>query len=185
MDEDRQLVRRLQCGDREALRRIYEKYKDDLLTIAACMLADRGLAEDCLHDVIVTFAGRVRELRLHGSLRSYLVTCVANRSRDRLRRQARLEPADPTDDPVVIEAVPDRAMGPLAESIHREEVDHLYRAIATLPVEQRTVITLHLHGAMTFREIAGQEVVSCDTVRSRYRYGLEKLRMLLDAGVMP
>ena len=42
MAEDRRLVERLRQGDRDALRRIYEKYKDDLLTIAGCMLADRA-----------------------------------------------------------------------------------------------------------------------------------------------
>ena len=35
MGEDRELVERLRKRDRDALRRIYEKYKHDLLTIAA------------------------------------------------------------------------------------------------------------------------------------------------------
>ena len=61
MAEDRELVERLCHGDRDALRRIYEKYKDDLLTIASCMLADRADAEDCLHDVFVSLvAGSAR-----------------------------------------------------------------------------------------------------------------------------
>ena len=56
-------------------------------------------------------------------------------------------------------------------------------AIAVLPVEQRTVITLRLHGEMTFDEIARREGASGNTIRSRYRYGLEKLRTLLGVGV--
>lgn len=40
--DDRELVARLRQGDRDALRQIYMKYKDDLLTIATCMLADRA-----------------------------------------------------------------------------------------------------------------------------------------------
>ena len=185
MEEDRQLVRRMQSGDRDALCRIYEKHKDDLLTIAACMLADRSAAEDCLHDVFVTFAGKAAAMRLYGSLRSYLITCVANRARDLLRKRVHPVTAYGQTDPAVIEAVPADTGEPMAEFERRDEVDLMYRAVATLPPEQRTVITLHLHGEMTFREIAEQEGVSGDTVRSRYRYGLEKLRMLLGTGVTP
>ena len=49
MNEDRELVVRLREGDGGALRRIYDEYKDDLLTIASCMLSNRADAEDCLH----------------------------------------------------------------------------------------------------------------------------------------
>ena len=38
MLEDAQLVWRFNRGDREALRRIYEKYKDDLLTLSTALL---------------------------------------------------------------------------------------------------------------------------------------------------
>lgn len=55
----------------------------------------------------------------------------------------------------------------------------MFRALAELPVEQREVITLHLHAEMTFREIALQLGHSINTVQSRYRYGIEKLRTLL------
>jgi len=51
--------------------------------------------------------------------------------------------------------------------------------MAELPVEQREVITLHLHAGLTFREIALQLGLSINTVQSRYRYGIEKLRTLL------
>ena len=67
--------------------------------------------------------------------------------------------------------------------IEREEAHRLYRAIVALPAEQRTVITLRLHGEMTFEEIAQQRGVSNNTIRSRYRYGLDKLRSSLDVGV--
>jgi hypothetical protein len=40
MTEDRHLLKRLRCGDSDALRAIYEKYKDDLLTVAVSLWAD-------------------------------------------------------------------------------------------------------------------------------------------------
>ena len=64
-----------------------------------------------------------------------------------------------------------------------EADDRLYQAIADLPAEQREVITLRLHGELTFEKIAQQKGVSNNTIRSRYRYGLQKLRSSLGVGV--
>lgn len=182
MSEDRELVDRLRQGDRDALERIYEKYKNDLLTIAGCMLADRVDAEDCLHDVFVSLVRDSVRVRPDGKLKGYLVTSVANRSRDRLRRRKRRDQAGETAGRIGAE-IAQEAVDPATPMIEREETHRLYRAIAALPVEQRSVITLRLHGEMTFDEIARQEGVSNNTIRSRYRYGLEKLRSLLGVGV--
>ena len=76
MLEDRHLIRRLRRGDQAALRLIYEKYKDHMLTIAHNLLLDRALAEDCLHDVFVDLAVRAAEFRLRSSLKGYLVLSV-------------------------------------------------------------------------------------------------------------
>jgi RNA polymerase sigma-70 factor (ECF subfamily) len=64
-------------------------------------------------------------------------------------------------------------------AIFGEEARHLHHAIAQLSHEQREVIMLHLRGGMKFREIAGLQGISINTAKSRYRYGLEKLRTLL------
>ena len=60
-----------------------------------------------------------------------------------------------------------------------EELKRLNKAIAQLPYEQREVVILHLRGEMTFKKIAAIQDESINTVQSRYRYGIEKLRTLL------
>lgn len=184
MAEDWELVERLRRGDREALRRIYLKFKDDLVTMACCMLVDRSDAEDCLHDLFVTLAANATRLRPGGNLKGYLVTAMANRCRDRLRKRKRVQQTAGVGDRAVgdeLAATPD----PIAKIIEREETSQLYHAITKLPPEQRFVITLRLHGELTFEQIAEQMGVSNNTVRSRYRYGLDKLRSFLDVGVEP
>jgi len=52
-------------------------------------------------------------------------------------------------------------------------------ALENLPLEQREVIVLHLQGDMKFRQIAAMLDIPINTVQSRYRYGMEKLRQLL------
>ncbi len=53
------------------------------------------------------------------------------------------------------------------------------RHLATLPPEQREVIVLKIWHQSTFEEIGGLLALSPNTVASRYRYGLQKLRACL------
>jgi RNA polymerase sigma-70 factor (ECF subfamily) len=57
----------------------------------------------------------------------------------------------------------------------------LSSALAGLPDEQREVIVLHIHGQMRFRIIAKSLGISVNTVKGRYRYGIRKLRSILNS----
>lgn len=165
---------RLRAGDKDALRRIYVKYIDDLLRVAASLLHNTQSAEDCLHDVFVDFAGNVNGSTIHSSLRHYLISCVANRARDQLRRQARQSKwqADKL-------YLAPNSISPAKQLIVAEESARVFEALAELPYEQREVFVLHVQGHMKFRDIAGLFEVSINTVQSRYRYAIEKLRAIL------
>ncbi len=171
---DRRLVHRVRRGDTDALHQVYHRYRDDLLTVAMSLLNDRYAAEDCVHDVFVHFAAAPADLRATKSLRGYLVRCVANRAKNQLKRQ-QLPPVPPGD----TQDCPDDCDCPTQRLIVSEESTRVFEALAQLPAEQREVITLHIHGQLTFREIAAQLDLSINTVQSRYRYGVEKLRTLL------
>ena len=60
----------------------------------------------------------------------------------------------------------------------------LRHVIAQIPKEQREVIGLYMQGEMSLREIARIQDASVSTVRGRYRYGLSKLRSLLNSEVI-
>jgi RNA polymerase sigma-70 factor (ECF subfamily) len=55
----------------------------------------------------------------------------------------------------------------------------LEQAIRDLPPEQREVLHLKAFEGLTFQEVARITAESIDTVGSRYRYALEKLRAVL------
>jgi RNA polymerase sigma-70 factor (ECF subfamily) len=179
MLEDRRLLWRLQRGDQDALREIYEKHESDLLTLAANLLHDPATAEDVVQDVFVTFVRAAPRLRLRRSLGGYLATAVANRVRDRFRQQARERLVPPTD---VGRAAAD-ADEPVRMVMRTEAKQRLRRAVAALPYEQREVIMLRIHADMKFREIAEVQKVSIKTALSRYRYGLDKLHEMLNGEV--
>ena len=178
MIDEKILVWRFNRGSKDALRRIYEKYKDDLLGLAVSLLRDRSLAEDVVHDVFVSFAAAAGTFHLSGTLKGYLSTCVANRARDRNR--LRLGRDGGLD---VAEAADSSSAGPMEYAVGCEEAGRLRDLLARLPYEQREVIVLHLHHEMRFRQIAEALGVSINTVQSRYRYGLDKLRSILNRGV--
>ena len=85
MLEDRILIWKFKCGSREALCRIYEKYKIDMLKLATVLLNDVSDAEDTVHDVFVSLLESSEKIKLNGNFKSYLSTCVANRARNKNR----------------------------------------------------------------------------------------------------
>jgi len=178
--EDTLLILAFRGGSTEALCWIYEKYEQAMLSVAAGLLGDVGAAEDVVHDVFVALAQAPEKLRLTGSLRSYLTTCVANLARDRLRARQRtakhLERQRPSAD---------EATAPLPGILHDEQVRQLTEALRQLPYEQREVVVLHLRGGLPFRAIAKSQNVSINTAQSRYRYGIDKLRAMLNGEVAP
>jgi RNA polymerase sigma factor (sigma-70 family) len=178
MIEDELLKWKFKCGSREALSRIYEKYLNNLLTLAMALLNDAGAAEDIVHDVFVSFAKSAENFKLRGSLKSYLATCVINRARDRIRTNQRQSTRSDK-----IDLISSEANGPDQSVISSEESQRLNYAIAQLPGLQREAIILRLKGQMKFKEIARLQGVSVSTIQGRYRYGLNKLRSLLDGEV--
>lgn len=173
--EDRLLIWRFKRGSRNALQRIYEKYVIYLVTLAAALLNDASTAEDIAHDVFVSFAQSAERLRLEGSLKAYLATCVVNRIRDRARAGKRQSSA--LDEAL---SVCSTANGPELSAVCSEQLQQLSLALAKLPYEQKEVVMLHLYGGMMFKQIAKSQHVSINTVQSRYRYALDKLRSSLN-----
>ena len=174
MSEDRSLVRQLNRGSKPALRRVYEKYRVDLYTMAVSLVQDSHLAEDCLQDVFVRLAQAAGRIAVRSNLKCYLASAVVNRARDHLRRRSRQ-----LDCPVEELELEGVVAGPDRDLIRSEQASVVFGAIATLPLEQREVFVLRAQGALSFRQIARQQEVSVRTAHSRYRYAVNKLRQLL------
>jgi RNA polymerase sigma-70 factor (ECF subfamily) len=179
MLEDRLLLWRFKSGSRDAFRLIYEKYAADLLTLAANLLGDGSAAEDIVQDVFISFVKSVEQFRLRGSLKSYLATCVANKARDYIRKKKRQRTVAVSE----AEQITSDVKGPVQLVIRTEELQRLKLALTELPYQQREAIVLRLHGGMRFRQIAKLQGVCVKTALSRYRYGLDKLRSMLNGEV--
>lgn len=174
--EDKLLIWKLRRGSREALRRMYDKYHADLLKIAVVMTGGMNTAEDIVQEVFTKFAGRADRLSLSGSLRNYLITSTVNTVRNFRRKQRRhkTQNLDETDH------LPCEQRRPDQWAIMSEQLERLSAAMTSLPYEQREVITLRMEADMTLRKIAELQGTSVSTAQARYRYGIERLRSLLN-----
>ena len=178
MLEDKLLVIKCRRGSKDAMCRIYLKYKDYLLTLAKGLLGEQAEAEDVVHDAFVTFARLAKDFQLTGSLRGYLATCVSNLARDKIRAMKRQIETPDAADPTM-----SSSDNPEKHTAEKEELMRLKQAMRQIPYEQREAVILHLKGGMKFREIAQLQGVSLSTTHGRYRYGMDKLRSLLNGEV--
>ncbi|UCF14743.1 MAG: sigma-70 family RNA polymerase sigma factor, partial [Phycisphaerales bacterium] len=153
-----------------------EKYRDDLLRLAIALLDDVNLAEDVVNDSFVTFTKSLGNLSLRGNLKSFLTTCIVNHSRNayRLRQGKKTVGLDQAGQ------VQADSKGPEQSAIFNEQYRQLCIAMTEIPYEQRETVILHLQNGATFRQIARLQNISVNTAKSRYRYGLDKLRTHLN-----
>jgi RNA polymerase sigma-70 factor (ECF subfamily) len=108
------------------------------------------------------------------------MTCVANRARDVMRRRQRF---------VAYAAAQDQSdlceQSPYDEVLCTEQSRQVNQALAQLPLEQREAVILHIKAGLSFKEIADLQQMPWRTVQGRYRYGLDKLRSILDHEMRP
>ncbi|NQV33742.1 MAG: sigma-70 family RNA polymerase sigma factor [Phycisphaeraceae bacterium] len=176
MLEDKWLISLARRGECDAWERIYLKYRHDCLALAVALLGRQDQAEDMVHEVFAVLVRLGSDWHCRTNLKGYLLTAVANRVRSLKRSQARKPVPNVTEG---------ETCSPVTLVAGKEQVQRIDRALRQLPLEQQDVIVLHCQGGMTFKAIAKNSELSIHTVRSRYRYGLERLRSLLDGEVTP
>lgn len=155
------------AGDAQALvGRLYDTHGASLYRYAVMLLADRAAAEDAVQQVFASLTRHGNAAALDNE-EHYLRRAVRNECYSLLRRRKK--------DLLVHSAAP--LLEPVAgREVSIEERLTLDRAIRTLPIEQREVLHLRAFEGMTFQEIAEAAGESINTIASRYRYAIDKLR---------
>lgn len=181
--DDAVLAERIRSGDREALGELYDRYASVALATAVRVVADRALAEDVVHDAFVAAWQKIGQFdQRRGALRSWLLTIVRNRARDRVRaRRLTIEVRGADERSPLRTSANPTWDGVLAARSATE----LRAALDTLPAEQRHAVELVYFRGYTYREIADLTGVPSGTASGRLRLALGKLREALrmtDAG---
>jgi RNA polymerase sigma-70 factor, ECF subfamily len=162
------LVAALASGQPEAYAALYDRLGPALLRVARTMLHDSAEAEDAVQDVFVEIVRHRARLVNVRDLEAYVFAMLRHAVWRRLQRRR-------------TEQHHLRQMTPAAEAKQGGcPPGDLEEALRLLPPEQREVIALKVDGGLTFAAIAEVLGVSPNTVASRYRYALEKLRRVLE-----
>jgi RNA polymerase sigma-70 factor (ECF subfamily) len=148
----------------EDLAALYEEWGMRLLAYMITLTRNRAAAEDALQNLFVKLATSRAVMR---DPAVYLF-CAARNEAFRARKSRHERPLEPSD-----YLVPAPGMNPTIDP------QRLAKAISALPPEQSETILLHAVEGLPFRAVA--EIVGApqDTVASRYRYALAKLKEIL------
>jgi RNA polymerase sigma-70 factor, ECF subfamily len=150
---------------------LYRRYGAALLLFASAISGDRGRAQDALQQVFLK-AIENKSLSRAKNKKAYLFACVRNAVLNDARLQNRSVSLDTES----------AWFSPPERDYAGEQ--NLRHALGNLPEDQREVIVMHVWGELTFSEIGELLNISSNTVASRYRYALAKLRDLMCAREM-
>ena len=153
-------------------------YQDRLVRYAFRRLGDLQDAEDVAQEVFVKAFVQRSELNAVYCVTAYLYRMTSNLCTDRGRRR-RLNVTSIYD--VNPELMPNRDISASQQAIAKQELKRAEDLLARIPDEQAEVVRLSVLDELSAKEIAEMLGSSIATVKSRLRYGLDKLRRVVSA----
>jgi RNA polymerase sigma-70 factor (ECF subfamily) len=185
---DEALMLRYQRGDRSSFSELVRRHKSPLYNFVLRHLRSASAAEDITQETFLRVVQRAADFKHEARFSTWLYTIARNLSIDhgrkmKHRRHASLDAATSTDGAarplleVVADARPEGDVGRAAEwSDMRRSI---VMAVDALPDDQREVFLLREVADLPFKEIAEVTGIAENTVKSRMRYALERLRAAL------
>lgn len=153
---------------------LYDRHAAALFAFLLTLTRDESDSRDAFQDIFIRLARRPEILKNVRSERDFLLRLAHNLAIDLMRRRSSRNRAH--------EALGREATAPFADSPDPDQSAYrhqLAEALGELPEEQRAVVHLKLWEGMTFEAIAALLEIPLNTAASRYRYGIDKLRVRL------
>ena len=180
-EEEREWMHRMQNGDRDALRKLYNVYKNLLFGLILSILKNREEAEDCLQEVFTQAWEKADKFdAARGNVYSFLVTMARNKAIDRTRSRA-FKDAHKED-----HIINDFTLTPESDENNphenlelRERANKLKAALKRLSDKERQVLYVAYYNGLSQSEIAEKMEIPLGTVKYRMRQGMLKLKEML------
>lgn len=166
---DRELIRKVHSGDKEALRSIIDNYYDEIYRFCLYLTGHETDSYDITQEVFLKFI-RYADSYQNRNLKGYLLIIARNLCFDYFRRKK---------EDVGIEEIAEIK----SEERQTEDVENrlvLKEALRKIPAEQREVIILRIYEELKFMDIAKMLGCNISTVKSRYRLGIERLKKVME-----
>lgn len=162
-----------QTTEREQLTRLaqlMQTERDHLFRYACYRLGAAAEAEDTLQDLYIKLSKHPSRLAEIDDLQGYVYRSLSNSCISRLRSRRKFTSTDALDS---------LSSDDLAPKDFEQEFRLIERLMALLPDDQSEVIRLRIYGGRQFSEIAAICDIPLTTAKSRFRYGIDKLREAL------
>ncbi|MBQ8457485.1 MAG: sigma-70 family RNA polymerase sigma factor [Prevotella sp.] len=171
-ETERQLIGAIRAGDREALRRLYERFSRFAMGVVLRYVPEREDALDITQDSFINILTNIGtfEFRGEGSLKSWVAKIASNQALEWIKKHERLSFSDQlpdgiedNDDEAAIEEVPP---------------DLLNEMIGQLPTRYRIVVNLYAFGQLSHKDIGQKLDISekaSATIFSRAKRKLAKM----------
>lgn len=149
---EQKFIQRIQLGDREAQKMLYDTYARRLMAISMRYLGSRECAEDNLHDAFIKILKSFKNFRYRGdgSLKAWMDRITINTALEHLRVQKRLVQLDESaisNDLIDEESVSNIGIIPQ---------ETLLKFVSELPDGYRTVFNLFCIEGFSHKQIAQQ-----------------------------
>lgn len=169
-DED--LMLRYSAGDLPSFRELYRRHSHGLYRFVAWRSPRRAWVDEIVQDAWASLHAARAGYQPQAAFRTYLYQIARNRLIDLLRQRQGQE----------LEAgeLPDEGASPQRSLEQKQQHARLHAAIAALPVEQKEALVLQQFSGMSIQDIAVVTETEAQTVKSRLRYAMQKLRTQLD-----
>ena len=170
---ERIMVMAALAGDDEAFETVIRTYSRRVYVVAYAILQDRSEAEDIVQETFLKAHHQRGKLREPEKFPAWLVTVTRNGARDRLRRRR------PQADAASFDSLVDHGAATPGSAMETEEHQaHLRRALATLPEEYRTALTLRYLEGLDYRAIEAAMGLSNGALRGILGRALGTLRRM-------
>jgi RNA polymerase sigma-70 factor, ECF subfamily len=182
---DRELVRRVQRGDKKAFDMLVLKYQRKILRLVSRYIHDPGEALDVAQEAFIKAYRALPRFRGESAFYTWLYRIAINTSKNYLVAQGRRPPENDIDAKDAEQYAAETVLKEYATPEHlllRDEIERTVNdAIEQLPDELRMAITLREFEGMSYAEIA--EAMDCPigTVRSR----IFRAREAIDEKIKP
>jgi RNA polymerase sigma-70 factor (ECF subfamily) len=173
---DTALMLRYQEGDVTAFETLYSRHRGPLFRFLLRQIGNQEYAEDVFQEVWSRIIRNSASYRPTAKFTTYIYHIARNCSVDHYRRTGKQPDnasADGVEEPVA------QTGNPVAEACNTDIREALAAALSELPAEQREAFLLREESGLSLDEIATVTGVGRETVKSRLRYALGKLRQCL------
>lgn len=173
---DEELMSAYRDGDIKAFNVLFSRHRDLLFRYLSRQAGNQSAAEEIFQDVWASVIKHRANYSVRARFKTYLFHIAHNRLIDYYRSNSRIDAISYENEaPQMLEAMTSDD-SPVDSADTQRKVARLLNLLERLPAAQREVFLMHEESGMSLSEIAQTMEVSRDTVKSRLRYALERLR---------